>query len=336
MNSYRTLWNEFAIKLNKKLKQFVHNHLEIPASISFIEFDLLNAIDMVSPNRERAYLIYLSVLGQPNIDDEIIDMVGMAVESQIISLYIADDIIDNNYSRLEHDTLNKKYSPGVASMVSNIFLNISYQILEMIKNRLPIHAVSRIIESYKSIAFSQIETGLYHYDFNRETEAKEILDMYARLVGKAYATYISLFAEPGTTRFENLYNFGMSLGIALQVKNDIADFVDDPKVAGIPAYQDLLNNQANIVISNLLHNKRLLNAEEIFEMNHLMGKKDILISVAEENLLMGILKKTNAISDSLCILSNLLNNCVDSYSQAGVFHEKKKIDEFILDIILKL
>lgn len=326
-----------ASKVNKNIKEYIRNNINFPKTIGFLEDDVMHIIDDISPGRERAYLMQLSSELNEQNDESVIELLGIAIEMQIIAAYVKDDILDRNNKRNNHYTVNYKYNTQVAAIYSDLFLNISYLALEDIRQRITDlrykDFLQKINESYKSICIGQIETACFNY--SASDLILSICSLYERLVGVAYGHYCSMLITDDNTLRESLYLFGKNIGIALQVKNDISDFILDPSISGIPAYQDLLQGQPNIVIAYLLEHKKYFLPEEIVLLDQFLSQKyeNEILAQSEENMLLDMLKKSGAISKAIDLFNGLLNKCLTYISDINDTIIKRKYTEFIETLI---
>lgn len=326
-----------ASKVNNRIKEYIKNSMIFPKELADMEVDLLRIVDNISSGRERAYLLELSS-ELSNIDNKtIVNLLGIAIEMQIIAAYVKDDILDGNYERNSQPTVNYQYNNNVAAIYSDLFLDISYLVLEELRPMLDeiyYHEyIVKIHESYRSICIGQIETTCFNY--SAPNLISSICSLYERLVGVAYANYCSMLISKNRNLKEGLFRFGKYIGVALQVKNDISDFIIEPDISGIPVYQDLLQNQPNVVIAYLIESKENYSNEEIALLDELLSNNDRRNKLSEENevVLQSMLEKSNAISKSIELLGTLLSNCLDCLCHIKNKKIKNEYTNFIKTLI---
>lgn len=326
-----------ASKVNKDIKEYIRKNINFQETISSLENDVMYIIDNISPGRERAYLMRLSSELNVQNDESVTELLSIAIEMQVIAAYVKDDILDSNYKRNNQYTVNHKYNTKIATVYSDLFLNISYQVLEDVRQLVTDLCykdfISKINESYKSICIGQIETVCFNYsDLDL---ILSICSLYERLVGVAYGHYCSMLITDDKTLSKSLYLFGKNIGIALQIKNDISDFILDPSISGIPAYQDLLQGQPNIVVAYLLEHKKYFLPKETVLLDNLLSQKygNGEFAQGDESILLDMLNKSGAISQAINLLNNLLSNCLTYISDIKDITIRKKYTEFIETLI---
>jgi geranylgeranyl pyrophosphate synthase len=145
------------------------------------------------------------------------------------------------------------------------------------------------------------------------------------LVGIAFGNYCSLLIYQDDVLKEQLFLFGKNIGMALQIKNDISDFIIDPSISGIHTYQDLLQGHPNIVIAYLFEYQNNFSQKEVQLLKNLLFHKYEKEKIIEndEDMILNMLKKSNAIDNTLLLYNKLLNNCLDNL----VFIENIKVRE---------
>ncbi len=325
-----------ATKINNHIKEYVRNNLPFPETLCFMEDDVIQVINNVSSGRERAYLMSLSA-ELSNLNNRVIDLLGIVIEMQVIAAYVKDDILDNNYKRNNQPTVNWKYNSKVATIYSDLFLNASYLALDDIRKLTTEiqyeDLVLKINESYQYICLGQIETACFNY--SNSNLFSSIYSLYERLVGIAYGNYCSMLISHDDILKEQLFLFGKNIGIALQVKNDISDFIIDPLASGIPAYQDLLQNQPNIVMAYLLKCRDDFSQNELKLLNELLSHDYKINELGEmdETLILNMLDKSNAISKSIDLLYNLLSDSISHLSFIKEVKIRKRYTEFLETLI---
>ena len=303
-----------AFIVNNHIKEFIKSNLKTIASLSFLNDDIIQIVDTVSPVRERAYLMCLSS-ELSNTNENAVELLALVIEMQIIAAYLKDDILDSNSVRSHQQTVNSKYDIKRAAIYSDLFLNSSYIALEKVRQLIPEahykEVILKITESYQYISLGQIETVCFGYTDSNIISAIRLL--YERLVGIAFGNYCSLLIYQDDILKEQLFLFGKNIGMALQIKNDISDFIIDPSISGISPYQDLLQGQPNIVVAYLLEYKNNFSQNETQLLDNLLFHKYESEKIIEddEDTILNMLEKSNAIGNALLLYNKLLNNCLE-------------------------
>jgi len=324
-----------AYVVNTHIKEFIMRNLKMATSMPFLDTDIAHVVDTVSPVRERAYLMRLSA-ELSDVNEEAIELLAIVIEMQIIAAYLKDDILDGNQMRCHLQTINSKYDIRRAAIYSDLFLNSSYIALDKVRQLIPeAHykdVFFKITESYKCISLGQIETVCFDYTVSNIVST--ICLLYERLVGIAFGNYCSLLISQDNDMKEQLFMFGKNIGMALQVKNDISDFIIDPLISGIPAYQDLLQGQPNIVIAYLLEYQNKFSDKEMLLLNNLLFHKYDSEKIVEddENTIINMLEKSNAIGNALSFYNERLDNCLMSLAFIQNTNIREKYMSFVKEL----
>jgi len=174
---------------------------------------------------------------------------AVAVEMMHNFTLVHDDIMDNADARRGRPTVHKKWNPSTALLVGDVLLGEAYRILGRTRSgRLP--------------ALFQIFTrGLLHVcegqalDLEFETRTDVSVREYFRMIEKKTGSLIAAATElggvigGGTTRQRAaLRQFGLALGRAFQVQDDLLDVVADPRNFGKTTGGDILEGKKTYLL----------------------------------------------------------------------------------------
>jgi octaprenyl-diphosphate synthase len=113
---------------------------------------------------------------------------------------------------------------------------------------------------------------------------------YAKVIGQKTGALFAASAASGAVvagadkaLVDKMYQFGMSLGVAFQIGDDILDMAGDTLNTGKPLFKDIANNAGNIV---LLHALSKADAIQKNALNSLLFKKWFTSLEAEKVLLL--------------------------------------------------
>lgn len=171
-----------------------------------------------------------------------------------------DDIMDKSDTRRGFPTVHKKYSENSAILSGDTMLILSYQLLEKIEN------TAHFLEIYKlyNQTAAQICVG-QQLDMNFETEFSVIEPEYLMMIEHKTAVLLAcsmkIGAILGNASSEDklgFYQFGLNMGMAFQIQDDLLDTFGDTAAVGKRIGGDICNNK-----KTLLHIRAMMTTQKI-------------------------------------------------------------------------
>ncbi len=171
---------------------------------------------------------------------------ALAVEMLHNTSLVLDDIIDGSEIRRGKATINNRWGNEMALIACDVMLSL---------------AIREITRSELGLTRSMIECVSDSMLRLAEGEAMELekrdftVNDYYRIADKKTASLFSASAESGALvgngdrrQVEALKEYGRSLGMAFQVRDDILDFISNTEHMGKPAFLDLKMNRPTLVM----------------------------------------------------------------------------------------
>lgn len=163
--------------------------------------------------------------------------VASAVELTHMTTLVHDDVIDNSLLRRGQDTINYKWGNKIAVLAGDLLYVNAIRALNQLQCEQSLEKLLRAsLAMCKGEASELISTGLPYR--SEENYIQTIRDKTAVLI----ATCCQLGGKTcGATEREEeiLYNFGLSLGIAFQIMDDLKDIVESSETMGKFPQDDL-------------------------------------------------------------------------------------------------
>ncbi|MGB3788132.1 MAG: solanesyl diphosphate synthase [Phormidesmis sp.] len=152
---------------------------------------------------------------------------------------VHDDVVDESATRRGVDTVHSRFGNKVAVLAGDFLFAQSSWYLANLDNLEVVKLLSRVI---MDLAEGEIRQGLKHFDTTLTIDEYLEKSYYktATLIANS-AKAVGVLSEVSDDMAENLYQFGRSLGLAYQVRDDILDFTGSDEVLGKPAGSDLLS-----------------------------------------------------------------------------------------------
>ncbi|MBD1429246.1 polyprenyl synthetase family protein [Sphingobacterium sp. SGL-16] len=232
-----------------------------------------------------------------------------------------DDIMDKAPLRRGKQTVHQKWNENVAILSGDALLVKSYEEL----SKCPAFAVSELLKTFNRVALEVCEGQQHDMDFElrNDVSESEYINMIRLKTSVLLGGALELGAIIAGANAENrqkLYDFGVNLGIAFQLQDDILDTFGNPETFGKQVGGDIIVNKKTILHILL---KKSLSIEDQIEF-------DKILALSEENAeekvsRMKILYQKYKIFD----LANTLKNgysskSLDSLNAIDILEENKQ------------
>ena len=234
---------------------------------------------------------------------------------------VHDDIIDNDETRHGVDTVHKKFNPQIAILAGDILFSKAYQ---LISDNLPDHISKKIISTLAR-ACIQLCEGQYEdiQMANSKIIPSEI--SYIQMIEKKTASLFEISCSIGAMCAQkkksdiiNFAKFGINLGIAFQIIDDLIGISGDPKITKKPVENDLREGKKSLPIIIAIHKSRGMQRKKIMEIfgntnaskNELENVVNIIHGMEIENVV-----RKQALNYSLRA-KNIINKYKDNSAKA--------------------
>ncbi len=178
----------------------------------------------------------------------VVEMVHMAT-------LVHDDVLDEAELRRKGATINHLRGNEAAVLLGDYLISHSYHLCSSLQSQLASRIIARTTNQVCEGELLQIDNR-HNLDLTEETYLKIITLKTATLV----ATCCGLgaqFAGATERQVELLETFGLSLGIAFQIQDDILDLVGDESVVGKTLGIDLEKQKLTLPIIHFLRHAPL-------------------------------------------------------------------------------
>ena len=164
-----------------------------------------------------------------------------------------DDIMDRADVRRGRTTVHKKWNDNTAILSGDVMQIASYQFIA----KTPIQYLKPVLDVFSQTAAEICEGQQYDVDFeNRdEVKAEEYLEMIRLKTAVLLGCALQCGAWIGGAGEEDaqlLYNFGINIGLAFQLKDDLLDVYGDEATFGKKIGGDILCNKKTYLLIHAL------------------------------------------------------------------------------------
>ncbi len=183
-----------------------------------------------------------------------------------------DDIMDRADIRRGKPTVHKKWNDNTAILSGDAMQIAAYQLIA----KTPKNYLKKVLELFSHTAIEICEGQQYDVEFENfeKVEAEEYLEMIrlktAVLLGCALKTG-AIVGGAGEEDAQNLYDFGINIGLAFQLKDDLLDVYGNEATFGKKIGGDILCNKKTYL---LIHALLLAEGEIKEELNNWLQSKN--------------------------------------------------------------
>lgn len=183
-----------------------------------------------------------------------------------------DDLMDRADMRRGKQTVHKVWDDNAAILSGDAMFVLAYQYIA----RTSPGYLKGALDLFNTTAIEVCEGQQYDIDFEsrQDVTAKEYIEMIRLKTAVLLAACLKLGAILGDASSEDaelLYDFGINLGIAFQLKDDWLDVYGDPVVFGKNLGGDILCNKKTYMLIKALEEA---NAEQRLELNRWLSAED--------------------------------------------------------------
>jgi len=198
--------------------------------------------------RMRPSLVLLACnLFGGNMDDAL----GAAVSVEIFHNFtlLHDDIMDNAPLRRGHTTVHEKWDENVAILSGDTMMIMAYQ--ELL--RTPDRVLRPVLECFNVTAKEVCEGQQFDMDFETRDDVtvEEYLSMITLKTSVLLASSLKVGALIGGASNEEaqrMYDFGLNIGIAFQLQDDLLDVFGNSVEVGKQAGGDIISNKKTFLM----------------------------------------------------------------------------------------
>ena len=183
------------------------------------------------------------------------DAMGAALAIEVFHNFtlLHDDIMDNAETRRNRLTVHKKWNANTAILSGDAMMIKSYEFLE----NTPAHLWTKLFPIFTRTALEVCEGQ--QYDMNFETCEEVALDEYFNMIRLKTAVLLGAALQLGAIiggasddDAQHLYDFGIAIGIAFQLKDDYLDTFGDEKSFGKRIGGDIVCGKKTFLLINAL------------------------------------------------------------------------------------
>lgn len=161
-----------------------------------------------------------------------------------------DDLMDEADRRRDKPTVHKLWNPNVAILSGDAMLICAYQLVAKANDK-------AILELFSRTALEICAGQQYDMEFESRSDVTE--EEYLEMIRLKTAVLLAcalkvgaMIGEASTADADALYDYGIHIGLAFQLQDDLLDVYGDPKTFGKNIGGDILCNKKTFLLINAL------------------------------------------------------------------------------------
>lgn len=200
----------------------------------------------------RPRLVFLSASMNPH-DTLLISDIAVAVELVHMASLIHDDVIDQSDLRRGRESLNSRWGNQASVLTGDYLFAAAYSLINQHKQQQIIDLLSQTIQIMCAGEIKQMSLA-HKLDISQEEYLEKSHGKTACLFAFCckVGALASAMPEEGVKALEN---FGLCLGYAYQIIDDLLDFLSDSSVLGKPCGSDLLEGNITLPLIYVLQDQ---------------------------------------------------------------------------------
>ena len=177
-----------------------------------------------------------------------------------------DDLMDRADKRRGKDTVHKVWNDNAAILSGDAMLVLAYQFMA----QCPVGHLKEVMDLFRLTALEICEGQQMDMEFERRNDVKEeeYLEMIRLKTSVLLAASLKIGALLGGASAEDaerLYDFGVNMGVAFQLKDDLLDVYGDAAVFGKNIGGDILCNKKTYMLIKALDHA---DKEQLSQLEH--------------------------------------------------------------------
>lgn len=164
-----------------------------------------------------------------------------------------DDIMDHSHMRRGKPTVHEKWGPNTAILSGDVMSILSYKIISESDDQ----CLKELLQLFNLTALQVCEGQ--QYDMNFESRMDVTVGEYLKMIELKTAVLIAASLKAGAVSggadrldAELLYEFGVNLGMAFQIRDDYLDVYGDPEKFGKKIGNDIITNKKTFLLIEAL------------------------------------------------------------------------------------
>ncbi len=252
--------SELQERVEQEIKQF-----ELPQS-PFLLYEPIRYILSIGGKRIRPVLSLMACnLFSDTIEHAMKPALGLEIFHNFTLLH--DDIMDDSPLRRNHETVHVRWNDNIAIL--------SGDAMAFVANQQMCFAPSAVLREVLTL-FNQ--TGIevcegQQFDLDFETQEHVRIEQYVEMIRLKTSVLLATSLKTGaiigkasTEDADRIYEFGINLGLAFQLQDDLLDVYGDTKTFGKQIGNDITSNKKTFLLIKALELAKIQQLKELTQL----------------------------------------------------------------------
>lgn len=223
----------------------------------------------------------LLLMGTELFDGNLNDALSASIAIEVFHNFtlLHDDIMDNAPLRRTKPTVHHKWNTNIAILSGDAMFVKSCQLMMEVPNL----ALRDVLNVFHATALEVCEGQQLDMDFEKETSVT--IESYLKMIRLKTAVLLgcslkvgALIADATQEDAQHIYDFGVNLGLAFQLQDDVLDVYANAEKFGKQVGGDILSNKKTYLLLTALNQSSGLLKEELLQWIHQPITSDDFVS----------------------------------------------------------
>jgi octaprenyl-diphosphate synthase len=190
--------------------------------------------------------------------------VALAIELIHSATLLHDDVIDQSQKRRGQVSVNHRWSNLVSVLMGDFLLANAFRLLVETKSPPLLSSISKATKQVSIGEMNQIQER-HNYELDEKTYLQIIAEKTASLFA-ASCEAGAIAAEADQKSQEQLKNYGLNLGMAFQITDDLLDWIGETEKTGKGLGNDLKEGKITLPLIHTLKSAEESSRKKIFKL----------------------------------------------------------------------
>ncbi|NVO08591.1 MAG: polyprenyl synthetase family protein [Bacteroidales bacterium] len=247
---------------------------------------------------------------------------ALAVEVFHNFTLVHDDIMDNADIRRGKETIHKKWSNSVAILSGDAMTIFAYKLLVKTDRKF----ILPIIDIFNSFSLGICEGQQFDMDFEKikyisPEEYTKMIELKTAVLLKGALQIGAIIGEAKNSDVTLIGDFGLNLGLAFQLQDDLLDVYGDTNVFGKKLGGDIVSNKKTILVVKAFCNAK---GEQLNKLNMLYQQNTIDAEAKIEEVVK-IFNETNVKEETELLITNYYSKAIESIEKISISSNRKDV-----------
>lgn len=254
-------------------------------------------------------------------NDEAVRGAALGIETFHNFTLLHDDLMDRSPLRRGQPTVYRKWDENTAILSGDTMYALAWRYFL----RQPSPRLQEILNCFNETAIEVCEGQQYDMNFERLNDVS--IDDYLMMIRKKTAVLLAgalkigaLYAGAPDSEAQKIYDFGIHMGLAFQLQDDLLDGYGDVAVFGKQTGQDIRDNKKTFLP---LRAMEMANENQRKELTALFGSKDAIDEEEKVKRVMAIYNELGLRAEVKRAIDNEFQKSIQILDSIQVDEEKK-------------